>query len=565
MKVHATSVITATFMLVTLGACSSDVSDDLVFGGALAPPTNLVGTALPNGTGVVMTWLDRATAETGYRLDVSDVNPIVVNSDITFGLVLPANTTGVTYATTPGQTYYFQVVATTSTHQSQPTNMITVNTPVLPIAVNSLSVATVSTTQLDLTWVDISSETGYRLERRDEGMSTWNPLITLLADTTTHSDIGLATGTEYCYRLIAFNGNGDGPTGNEACAPTSGLGMTITTVTSPWNGGRHTALALDASENIHISHYDSSFTNLLYTNDTIGTYTTTLADSGPAPTSQVGSDGTGIAIDVNGFVHMAASEYNNGDLRYVTNESSSLVATTIDSVGFVGSQPVLRVRDADLTVHIVYTADGTLKRAIKAAGSWSFEVFTPSELLGDLDFVLDSTGNAHVVYVRWVNPGGGLSPELIYTENTSGSWSETIVTTAGDPEFVSIAADSGGAPHIVYNETDTQGLHYTTESGGTWTSEVIDQTLGIWTGRFNAMVIETTPIPGRLHVSYQDFSNRDLRYARKDPGGAWIRRLVDEIGLVGSYTSIDLDSGGGVHISYEDESSNDLKVASGTP
>ena len=64
---------------------------------------------------------------------------------------------------------------------------------------------------------------------------------------------------------------------------------------------------------------------------------------------------------------------------------------------------------------------------------------------------------------------------------------------------------------------------------------------------------------------FQDSTNQDLRYARKDPGGAWVKRIVDWTGFVGSYTSIDVDSSGNVYISYQDEVANDLKVASGAP
>ena len=94
---------------------------------------------------------------------------------------------------------------------------------------------------------------------------------------------------------------------------------------------------------------------------------------------------------------------------------------------------------------------------------------------------------------------------------------------------------------------------------------MIDQAAGVWTGPHNSVVVEDAPNAGRIHVAYQEFSNKDLRYARKDPGESWVRRTVDFAGSVGSHTSIALDTFGQVHIAYHDEATRDLKIASGTP
>jgi hypothetical protein len=70
---------------------------------------------------------------------------------------------------------------------------------------------------------------------------------------------------------------------------------------------------------------------------------------------------------------------------------------------------------------------------------------------------------------------------------------------------------------------------------------------------------------GRIHVSYYDATRKDLRYARKDPGGPWVRRLLDAVGDVGSSTSITVDGAGVVAVAYRDETNRRLKIARGTP
>ena len=66
-------------------------------------------------------------------------------------------------------------------------------------------------------------------------------------------------------------------------------------------------------------------------------------------------------------------------------------------------------------------------------------------------------------------------------------------------------------------------------------------------------------------MAYYDELNRDLRYARRDPGGAWVLRLIDSGGDVGGYTSLAVEDSGIVHIAYRDETNGDLKVAAGSP
>ena len=57
----------------------------------------------------------------------------------------------------------------------------------------------------------------------------------------------------------------------------------------------------------------------------------------------------------------------------------------------------------------------------------------------------------------------------------------------------------------------------------------------------------------------------DLRYARKDPGGAWVTQIVDVTGEVGWFTSIAVDGTGAVHVAYYDYTNSAIKRASTAP
>jgi hypothetical protein len=81
-------------------------------------------------------------------------------------------------------------------------------------------------------------------------------------------------------------------------------------------------------------------------------------------------------------------------------------------------------------------------------------------------------------------------------------------------------------------------------------------------GRYSSLAVETS---GRIHVSYWDLSNADLKYATCaagcDGAAGWQAFTVDGGGLVGEYTSLAVDAGGRVHVSYYDNTNDDLKYA----
>jgi hypothetical protein len=65
---------------------------------------------------------------------------------------------------------------------------------------------------------------------------------------------------------------------------------------------------------------------------------------------------------------------------------------------------------------------------------------------------------------------------------------------------------------------------------------------------------------GRLHVSYGDDSNFDLKYATCaatcDVGSNWQAATVDAAEFVGEYSSLAVDAGGRVHVGYFDQTSS---------
>lgn len=87
--------------------------------------------------------------------------------------------------------------------------------PAPPVAPGSLAATAVSRSRIDLSWTNVSGESGYRIERCagtcTASSTGWAQIATTAADVTTYSSTGLSRNTTYSYRVRAFNSGGASP------------------------------------------------------------------------------------------------------------------------------------------------------------------------------------------------------------------------------------------------------------------------------------------------------------------------------------------------------------------
>ena len=96
-----------------------------------------------------------------------------------------------------------------------------VNESVMPAAPDTISATAISSIEIGLAWTDNSNnEDGFKIERSPGGIS-FTPIDTVSADVTSYSDTGLSAGTEYWYRVRAYNTTGDSGYTNTANATTN--------------------------------------------------------------------------------------------------------------------------------------------------------------------------------------------------------------------------------------------------------------------------------------------------------------------------------------------------------
>src|SRR5260221_5856899 len=93
--------------------------------------------------------------------------------------------------------------------------------PATPSAPSSLASTAVSSSQINLTWRDNSSnESGFIIQRGSSSAGPWTQIATVGAGATSFSNTGLGVSTAYYYRVCAYNSRGNSSYSNTAGATT---------------------------------------------------------------------------------------------------------------------------------------------------------------------------------------------------------------------------------------------------------------------------------------------------------------------------------------------------------
>ncbi|MPZ24181.1 MAG: hypothetical protein GEU28_11725 [Dehalococcoidia bacterium] len=300
---------------------------------------------------------------------------------------------------------------------------------------------------------------------------------------------------------------------------------TITTPASSLSVGRYSSLELDASGFPVVSYYDNSNGNLrvLHCNDPAcsgGGDTTTSPDT-------AGSVGlyTSLALDASGFPIVSYYDFDGGNLK------------------------VMHCNDANCV--------------------GDDESITFPDLIGDVGLYtsleLDASGFPVISY--WDATNGDLKVMHCNDANCAGS-NESITSpdTAGVVgQHTSLELDASGFPVISYLDAtsgDLKVMHCNDANcDGGDESITSPDTAAAAVGQYTSLELDASGFPV---ISYYDSTNGDLKVMHCNDancdGGDESIASPDTAGLVGQYTSLELDASGFPVVSYYDEGSGHLKV-----
>jgi len=222
----------------------------------------------------------------------------------------------------------------------------------------------------------------------------------------------------------------------------------------------YSSIALDSSNNAHISYYGASFGYLKYAEWNGSEWSTQTIDVTVAFSS--------IALDSNDKPHISyvdVHRYINGsnyDLRYATWNGSVGIhgqkmwnIQTIGNSGFVGLYSSIAL-DSNNTPHITYYdgADGCLKYASWNGSMWILQNVALMGYIGGCSMALDSNNNPHIIYY--------IAGNFYYATWNGSAWSIQTIDSGGS--YCSIALDFNNSPHISYYDATNLDLKYASMS-----------------------------------------------------------------------------------------------------
>jgi len=189
--VNAAGDSAGTTVTVTTPSCAS---------GSPTAPVGLTSVA-KSPTQADLAWTDNSSNETGFKIYRNGVLITTTDAGVT-----TFSDTGLAC----GTTYMYEIKAVNASGDSAGTT-VTVSTPACasgaPAAPGGLTATAVSQTQINLLWIDNSSdETGFRIFRNGAELL---PSPKAGANVTTFSDTGVICGTTYTYTVKATNAAGD--------------------------------------------------------------------------------------------------------------------------------------------------------------------------------------------------------------------------------------------------------------------------------------------------------------------------------------------------------------------
>ena len=167
---------------------------------------------------MLLTWEDNSDNESGFKIQRKKSGGEYTLVDIIGKDNTDYTDTGLAYETK----YYYRIWAYNSVGDSVYSNEASATTGDSPDKPTDLNITAISSSKVELTWVDNSDdENGFTIERKKSDGS-YLQIATVGKNDTNYTNTGLSSDTKYSYRVRAYNSSGNSAYTGEASAATLG-------------------------------------------------------------------------------------------------------------------------------------------------------------------------------------------------------------------------------------------------------------------------------------------------------------------------------------------------------
>jgi hypothetical protein len=270
-------------------------------------------------------------------------------------------------------------------------------------------------------------------------------------------------------------------------------------------------------------------------------------------------DQVAMALDASNDVHIAYHDITNGRLLYAKNSDGAWEAYVVDASGDAGFSPSIALDPSGLP-HIAYQAVGLtgfeLRYASFDGAVWSYQTVDAQDMAGMYaSLAFDPAGTPHIAYQR------AATRSLEYAVgNASGGFDHYQIVNTGDTGYYSsLAITSDGRPVIAYYDNRLFQLILLTWNGSTFVPYMVNNDCIV--GDLD-LTLDTMDYP---HVAFTDVTSNLVRVATwVDWLGSFYSSEVASASLVDGQVAIDVDDAGMLHVAYRDASTAALRYGSAT-
>ncbi len=325
--------------------------------------------------------------------------------------------------------------------------------------------------------------------------------------------------------------------------------------------GMFPSLVFDQNGYPRISYFDDTHDNLMYAywdngwhvstvdaNGDVGMYSDLVLDSGGAPRIAYYDSGRGCLK----YAYWAIDHWTIQDVDCKAagkNPRGLYASLVLDGYG----RPFISYYDADKgSLNLAYWDNNWVTMMVDdGSNNGADKVGLYSSL------AIDSANNVHISYydetdrqLMYARPVGLLQWQIVNVGgNQVGMYSEIVVDKNNYAHIACL--DDQNEDRLMYFWFDAAGGH----------SEVVDTAthlIGVGVGALDPISLAVDS-NGVAHISYYDFYNQNLLYARR--AGSWRSWVVENLGDVGQYSSV-ATSNNLAAIAYYDATNGDLVYAS---